>query len=162
MPLFMRISDVEGPYSVGDLGDELFSIDSFSQAMHLPTSEGGAHARTIGTPNVGEFRVTKKVDSSTALLMRALLTAATYDQITVYDVVTESSGEMAPASTITMENAVIRDLSYHAANEVEATQELSITFDKINWAISSVDRLTGNVEPPKEYLWEAKAAGVRS
>ena len=163
MPLFMHISDVEGPYTVEGLGEDLFSIDGYSQALYLPTSEGGAHARTIGTPNVGEFMVTKKVDASTALLMQALCTAATYDTITVYDCVTESGAEAPTAvSTITMDNAVIRQLSYHGANEVEATQALAITFDKINWAISSVDRLTGNVEPPKEYMWEAKAGGVRS
>ncbi len=162
MPLFMRISDVEGPYTVAKLGDELFSIDSYAQALDLPSSEGGGHARTISTPKVSEFRVTKKVDSSTALLMQSLCTAATYDVITVYDVVTESTGELAPASTITMHNAVIRHLSYHGANEAEATQELFITFDKINWAISSVDRLTGNVEAAKEYEWQARDAGVRS
>ena len=39
---------------------------------------------------------------------------------------------------------------------------LGVKFDTVHWEISSVDRLTGTVEPAKEYLWEAKAGGVRS
>ena len=163
MPLFMRISDVEGPYSVAGLGDDLFSIDSYSQSLFLPTSEGGGHARTISTPNVGEFMITKKVDSSTALLMQALCKAEHYDTIEIFDCVTEADSEQpSPVSTITMEQATISSLSYSGANEVEATQALGIRFDKITWAISSVDRLTGTVEPPKEYMWEASMGGSRS
>lgn len=163
MPLFMRIEGVEGPYEVEGLGEDLFAIDSYSQSLFLPTSEGGAHSRTISTPNVGEFMITKKVDSSTALLMQSLCRAECYDKIEVFDCVTESESDAPTAvSTITMENASVASLSYSGANEQEATQALGVRFDKITWAISSVDRLTGKVEPPKEYLWEAKQAGVRS
>ncbi len=163
MPLFMQIEGVEGPYEVAGLGEDLFAIDSYSQALYLPSSEGGGHARTISTPNIGEFVVSKKVDSSTALLMQALCKAETYDEIKVFDCVTESGAEQpTPVSTITMSNVVIRQLSYSGANEMEPTQVLSMTFDKIHWAISSVDRMSGEVETPKEYEWSAAAGGVRS
>jgi type VI protein secretion system component Hcp len=163
MPLFMRIDGVEGPYAVEGLGEDLFAIDSYNQSLFLPVSEGGAHARTISTPNISEMMITKKVDASTALLMQALCRAEIYDKVEIFDCVTESeSDQPSPVSTITMENATIGQLSYNGANETEPTQALGIRFDKITWAISSVDRLTGKVEPPKEYMWEAKQAGVRS
>lgn len=163
MPLFMHIEGVEGPYEVTGLGDNLFSVDSYSHGLYQPQSEGGGHSRAISTANVSEFIVTKKVDSSTALLMQALCKNEAFTEVKVFDCVTEADAtQPTPVSTITFTNASIVSLTYSGHNEAEANQVLGIKFDTIHWAISSVDRNTGTVEPAKEYQWEAKAGGVRS
>jgi type VI protein secretion system component Hcp len=163
MPLFMHIEGCEGPYEVEGMGDNLFAIDSYSHGLYQPQSEGGGHSRAISTANVSEFIITKKVDSNTALLMQALCKNTAFDEIKVFDCVTEADADHpTPVSTITMTNSSIVSLTYSGASEAEATQVLSVKFDTIHWEISSVDRLKGTVEAAKEYLWEAKAAGVRS
>ncbi|MFN8179161.1 MAG: type VI secretion system tube protein Hcp [bacterium] len=163
MPLFMHIEGVEGPYEVEGLGEDLFSVDTFSHGLYQPQSEGGGHSRAISTAQVSEFIVSKKVDSSTALLMQAICKNQAFDEIKVFDCVTEADAEQpTPVSTYTMTNASIVSLTYSGSSDSEASQVLAIKFDTIHWQISSVDRLTGKVEDPKEYLWEAKAAGVRS
>lgn len=163
MPLFMHIEGVEGPYEVEGLGADLFAIDGYSHGMYQPQSEGGGHSRAISTANVSEFIITKKVDSSTALLMQALCKNQAFTEVKVFDCVTEAdSDQPTPVSTITFTNASIVSLQYSGHSESEATQVLGIKFDTVHWEISSVDRLTGTVEQAKEYLWEAKAGGVRS
>lgn len=163
MPLFLKFADIEGPYEVAGVDDQMFSIDSYSQSLFLPVSEGGAHSRIIGTPNVSELMVTKKVDSSTALLMQALCENKQLTEVILYDCATAGdSTEPTPVVKVTMESATIASLSYSGANEVEATQALGLRFDKITWEIGSVDRVSGEVETPKMYEWSAAQAGVRS
>jgi type VI secretion system Hcp family effector len=159
----MEIDGIDGPYEVAGVGEKLFSIDSYSHGLYQPVSEGGGHSRLIGTANVSEFIITKKVDASSALLMQALCENKHIPEIKVYDCATESdSTEPTPVVTVTFTDATIASLTYSGANNAEATQVLGIRFDTCEWEISNLDRVSGTVEAPQMYKWEAKAAGVRS
>ena len=163
MPLFMHVDnpDIEGPYQVDGLDDKVFKIDSYSHGLYQPTSEGGAHSRTISSANVSELIVTKKVDSSTALLMQALCKNTHFDGITIYDCVQVSDAdEVTPAVKITMTGTAITSLTYSGADGAEATQVLGIKFDTIEWEITTVDRVSGQLGAAQMYKWEATKSGA--
>lgn len=141
-------SDVKGDSLLEGFKDKI-EIMSYSHNVAMQvTNDQSNTERTSGRPHIGEFTLTKFVDSSTPTLNQLCTNGGHLAEAKI--TVTRNSAAAADAPlmafiTYTLSNVIISNLSVSGGSGGKPVETMSLNFTKIKWELTA-QKLDGNKE----------------
>ena len=152
---FLKIGDIKGESTVAGHKDEIEAI-GFTSGVDRPLPYPGQEQ---GKPQFYEVRVSKKIDSSSPRLFVDCATGKRYPKavLTLTKVIPGKGGgkeEVFDYYTVTLSNVTITRVATGASPETGAggvrNEEVSLSFQKIEWKYIPVDPKSGKKEKAVE------------
>ncbi|NYG31453.1 type VI secretion system tube protein Hcp [Sphaerotilus montanus] len=141
-------SDVKGDSLLEGFKDKI-EIMSYSHNVAMQVTDDQSNTeRTSGRPHIGEFTLTKFVDSSTPTLNQLCTNGGHLSEAKI--TVTRNSAVAADAPlmaciTYTLSNVIISNLSVSCGTGGKPVETISLNFTKIKWELTA-QKLDGNKE----------------
>ena len=138
---------------------ELMSY-SHNVAMQV-TNDVSNSERTSGRPHIGEFTVTKFIDTSTPTLNEYCCAGKpiTEVKITIGRNAAECSGQILPFIVYTLSNVVFSNVSVSGGTGGKPVETLSMNFTKIKWELTA-QKDDGTKEGTAASTWDLAANKV--
>jgi type VI secretion system secreted protein Hcp len=138
---------------------ELMSY-SHNVAMQV-TNDVSNSERTSGRPHIGEFTVTKFIDTSTPTLNEYCCAGKpiTEVKITIGRNAAEGSGQILPFIVYTLSNVVFSNVSVSGGTGGKPVETLSMNFTKIKWELTA-QKDDGTKEGTAASTWDLAANKV--
>ena len=138
---------------------ELMSY-SHNVAMQV-TNDVSNSERTSGRPHIGEFTVTKFIDTSTPTLNEYCCAGKpiTEVKITIGRNAAEGSGQILPFIVYTLTNVVFSNVSVSGGTGGKPVETLSMNFTKIKWELTA-QKDDGTKEGTAASTWDLAANKV--
>ncbi|NHN76985.1 type VI secretion system tube protein Hcp [Azotobacter chroococcum] len=153
--------DIKGDSQIEGYTDkiELMSY-SHNVAMQV-TNDVSNTERTSGKPHIGEFTVTKFVDTSTPSLNEYCCAGKAIPEvkITVGRNSAESNGQILPFIVYTLNNTVLSNVSVSGGAGGKPVETLSLNFTKIKWELTA-QKNDGSKEGTAASTWDLAANKV--
>ncbi|MDY7560397.1 Hcp family type VI secretion system effector [Pseudomonas sp. 10B1] len=131
--------DIKGDSMLEGFTDKI-EIMSYSHNVAMQvTNDVSNSERTSGKPHIGEFTLTKFVDSSTPNLNsyccagKPIATAT----ITIGRNASEGSGQIMPFIVYTLSNVVLSNVSVSGGSGGKPVETISLNFTKIKWELTA-------------------------
>lgn len=159
-----------------DLGDDIkgdsllagfenkIEIMSYSHNVAMQvTNDVSNSERTSGKPHIGEFTLTKFVDTSTPTLNeyccsgKAIPTAT----LTIGRNAAEGDGKIMPFITYTLNNVVLSNVSVSGGAGGKPVETMSLNFTKIKWELTA-QKDDGSKEGTAASTWDLAANKLAS
>lgn len=154
-------ADIKGDSLLEGFADkiELMSY-SHNVAMQV-TNDVSNSERTSGRPHIGEFTVTKFIDTSTPTLNEYCCSGKpiTEAKITIGRNAAEGSGQILPFIVYTLSNVVFSNVSVSGGTGGKPVETLSMNFTKIKWELTA-QKDDGTKEGTAASTWDLAANKV--
>lgn len=154
-------ADIKGDCLLEGYADkiELMSY-SHNVAMQV-TNDVSNSERTSGKPHLGEFTVTKFIDTSTPTLNEYCCAGKpiTETKIIIGRNAAEGDGKILPFITYTLSNVVLSNLSVSGGAGGKPVETLSMNFTKIKWELTA-QKDDGTKEGTAASTWDLAANKV--
>lgn len=154
-------ADIKGDSLLEGFADkiELMSY-SHNVAMQV-TNDVSNSERTSGRPHIGEFVVTKFIDTSTPTLNEYCCAGKPIAQakITIGRNAAEGSGQIMPFIVYTLSNVVLSSVSISGGTSGKPVETLSMNFTKIKWELTA-QKYDGSKEGTAASTWDLSANKV--
>lgn len=148
--------DIKGDSLLEGYKDKI-EIMSYSHNVAMQvTNDVSNSERTSGKPHVGEFTLTKFIDSSTPTLNDYLCRGKpiTQAKITIGRNASESSGQLLPFIVYTLDNVILSNLSVSGGTGGKPVETMSLNFSKIKWELTT-QKDDGTKEGVASTVWDA-------
>ncbi|MFC2973441.1 Hcp family type VI secretion system effector [Azotobacter bryophylli] len=157
-----------------DLGDEIKGdclLEGYSDKIELMsyshnvamqvTNDVSNTERTSGKPHIGEFTVTKFVDTSTPTLNEYCCAGKSIPEvkITIGRNASENDGKILPFIVYTLNNVVLSNVSVSGGAGGKPVETLSLNFTKIKWELTA-QKNDGSKEGTSASTWDLAANKV--
>ncbi|BAP45287.1 Hcp family type VI secretion system effector [Pseudomonas sp. LJDD11] len=135
---------------------------SHNVAMQV-TNDVSNSERTSGKPHIGEFTLTKFIDSSTPDLNGYCCSGKpiTEAKITIGRNAAEADGKILPFIVYTLTNVVISNVSVSGGSGGKPVETLSLNFTKIKWELTA-QKDDGTKEGTAAATWDLAANKLQS
>ncbi len=154
-------ADIKGDSLLEGFADkiELMSY-SHNVAMQV-TNDVSNSERTSGRPHVGEFTLTKFIDTSTPTLNEYCCSGKPIAEakITLGRNAAEGSGQVLPFIVYTLSNVVLSNVSVSGGTGGKPVETLSLNFTKIKWELTA-QKDDGTKEGTAASTWDMAANKV--
>lgn len=147
--------DIKGDSLLEGYKDKI-EVMSYSHNVAMQvTNDVSNSERTSGKPHVGEFTLTKFIDSSTPTLNGYLCAGKpiTQAKITVGRNASESSGQLLPFIVYTLDNVILSHISVSGGTGGKPVETLSLNFSKIKWELTT-QKDDGTKEGVASNVWD--------
>ncbi|AGI24846.1 Hcp family type VI secretion system effector [Pseudomonas sp. MT3] len=155
--------DIKGDSLLAGFEDKI-EIMSYSHNVAMQvTNDVSNSERTSGKPHIGEFTLTKFVDTSTPTLNeyccsgKAIPTAI----LTIGRNAAEGDGKVMPFITYTLNNVVLSNVSVSGGAGGKPVETLSLNFTKIKWELTA-QKDDGSKEGTAASTWDMAANKLAS
>lgn len=155
--------DIKGDSLLAGFEDKI-EIMSYSHNVAMQvTNDVSNSERTSGKPHIGEFTLTKFVDTATPTLNeyccagKAIPTAT----LTVGRNAAEGDGKVMPFITYTLSNVVLSNVSVSGGAGGKPVETLSLNFTKIKWELTA-QKDDGSKEGTAASTWDMAANKLAS
>lgn len=155
--------DIKGDSLLAGFEDKI-EIMSYSHNVAMQvTNDVSNSERTSGKPHIGEFTLTKFVDTATPTLNeyccagKAIPTAT----LTVGRNAAEGDGKVMPFITYTLSNVVLSNVSVSGGAGGKPMETLSLNFTKIKWELTA-QKDDGSKEGTAASTWDMAANKLAS
>ncbi|OLS60864.1 Hcp family type VI secretion system effector [Pseudomonas putida] len=131
--------DIKGDSLIEGYKDKI-EIMSYSHNVAMQvTNDVSNTERTSGKPFVGEFTLTKFIDTSTPNLNLYCVSGKpiTQAKITIGRNAAESSGQIMPFIVYTLDNVVLSNVSVSGGSGGKPVETISLNFTKIKWELTT-------------------------
>ena len=154
-------ADIKGDSLLEGFSDkiELMSY-SHNVAMQV-TNDVSNSERTSGRPHVGEFTLTKFIDTSTPTLNEYCCSGKPIAEakITLGRNAAEGSGQILPFIVYTLSNVVLSNVSVSGGTGGKPVETLSLNFTRIKWELTA-QKDDGTKEGTAASTWDMAANKV--
>ncbi|MEE9101887.1 MULTISPECIES: Hcp family type VI secretion system effector [Pseudomonas] len=155
--------DIKGDSLLAGFEDKI-EIMSYSHNVAMQvTNDVSNSERTSGKPHIGEFTLTKFVDTATPTLNeyccagKAIPTAT----LTVGRNAAEGDGKVMPFITYTLSNVVLSNVSVSGGAGGKPVETVSLNFTKIKWELTA-QKDDGSKEGTAASTWDMAANKLAS
>ncbi|MCD5996382.1 type VI secretion system tube protein Hcp [Pseudomonas sp. CDFA 602] len=130
---------------------------SHNVAMQV-TNDVSNSERTSGKPHIGEFTLTKFVDSATPSINEYCCGGKPIAEVkvTVGSNAAESNGQLMPFIIYTLSNVVVSNVSVSGGGSGKPVETLSLNFTKIKWELTA-QKDNGTMEVTAASTWDLAA-----
>ncbi|NWA24994.1 type VI secretion system tube protein Hcp [Pseudomonas gingeri] len=130
---------------------------SHNVAMQV-TNDVSNSERTSGKPHIGEFTLTKFIDSATPSINEYCCSGKPIAEVkvTVGRNAAESSGQLMPFIIYTLSNVVVSNVSVSGGAGGKPVETLSLNFTKIKWELTA-QKDDGTKEGTAASTWDLAA-----
>ncbi|MCU1725197.1 Hcp family type VI secretion system effector [Pseudomonas sp. 5P_5.1_Bac1] len=149
--------DIKGDSQLEGFTDKI-EIMSYSHNVSMQvTNDVSNTERTSGKPHVGEFTLTKFVDTSTPNLNLYCASGKAIAQakITIGRNAAEGSGQILPFIVYTLDNVVFSNVSVSGGTGGKPVETISLNFTKIKWELTT-QKYDGVKEGTAATTWDMK------
>ncbi|MGD8862315.1 MAG: type VI secretion system tube protein Hcp [Myxococcales bacterium] len=143
---FARFEGVDGEATERNHA-KWIQIQAFSKAAHLPAPAGGA-SRRRGSASFEPIRISKRLDSSSPQLEKALATGRVFPRV-ILELTSPGRGAGAVYYRVELRNVLVTSYQLHATGDAVPTEELTISYEEIKVSYMPTDakgRKKGSVE----------------
>nr|WP_298173493.1 Hcp family type VI secretion system effector [uncultured Pseudomonas sp.] len=154
-------ADIKGDSLLEGYTDKI-ELMSYSHNVSMQvTNDVSNSERTSGRPNIGEFTVTKFIDTSTPTLNEYCCAGKPIAEvkITIGRNAAEGSGQILPFIVYTLTNVVFSNLSISGGTGGKPVETLSMNFTKIKWELTA-QKDDGTKEGTAASTWDLAANKV--
>lgn len=154
-------ADIKGDSLLEGYTDKI-ELMSYSHNVSMQvTNDVSNSERTSGRPNIGEFTVTKFIDTSTPTLNEYCCAGKpiTEVKITIGRNAAEGNGKILPFIVYTLTNVVFSNLSISGGTGGKPVETLSMNFTKIKWELTA-QKDDGTKEGTAASTWDLAANKV--
>lgn len=132
-------STIKGDSQVAGFIDKI-EVMSYSHNVAMKVSNDvSLSERTAGQPHIGEFTLTKFIDSSTPSINQYCCSGKPIPvaTVTVGHTPAEGSGQLVPLIVYTLNDVIISSISVSGGAGGKPVETLSLNFTKIKWALTA-------------------------
>ncbi|KOY03205.1 Hcp family type VI secretion system effector [Pseudomonas nunensis] len=150
--------DIKGDSLLEGYADKI-EIMSYSHNVAMQvTNDVSNSERTSGKPHIGEFTLTKFVDSSTPSLNEYCCAGKPIPEakITIGRNAAEGSGKLMPFIIYTLTNVVLSNVSVSGGTGGKPVETISLNFTKIKWELTA-QKDDGTKEGTAASTWDMAA-----
>ena len=154
-------ADIKGDSLLEGFTDKI-ELMSYSHNVSMQvTNDVSNSERTSGRPNIGEFTVTKFIDTSTPTLNEYCCAGKpiTEVKITIGRNAAEGSGQILAFIVYTLTNVVFSNVSVSGGTGGKPVETLSMNFTKIKWELTA-QKDDGTKEGTAASTWDLAANKV--
>ncbi|MGE8409252.1 MAG: Hcp family type VI secretion system effector [Pseudomonas sp.] len=147
--------DIKGDSLLEGYKDKI-EVMSYSHHVAMQvTNDVSNSERTSGKPHIGEFTLTKFIDSSTPTLNGYACAGKpiTQAKITIGRNASESSGQLLPFIVYTLDNVILSHISVSGGTGGKPVETLSLNFSKIKWELTT-QKDDGTKEGVASGVWD--------
>jgi len=151
-------ADIKGDSLIEGYKDKI-EVMSYSHNVAMQvTNDVSNSERTSGKPHIGEFTLTKFVDTSTPNLNQYCCAGKPIAEakVIIGRNASESSGQVLPFIVYTLTNAVISNVSVSGGSGGKPVETLSLNFTKIKWELTA-QKDDGTKEGTSAATWDLAA-----
>lgn len=150
--------DIKGDSLLEGFADKI-EVMSYSHNVAMQvTNDVSNSERTSGKPHIGEFTVTKFIDSSTPSLNEYCCAGKPIPEaiITIGRNAAEGSGQLMPFIVYTLTNVVLSNVSVSGGTGGKPVETVSLNFTKIKWELTA-QKDDGTKEGTAASTWDMAA-----
>lgn len=132
-------STIKGDSLLAGFIDKI-EVISYSHNVSMQVSNDvSLSQRTSGRPNIGEFILSKFIDSSTPSINEYCLSGKPIPEVTVTigSSLAEDSGQQVPFIVYTLSDVIISNVNVSGGAGSKPVETLSLNFTRIKWELTS-------------------------